>query len=67
MYINPAVFINFKFFNDTIERAYQIDWNYMKCTICNVTNLTTVIAIYCDKEFINNYLISKQYNNSRIN
>lgn len=67
MYINPAVFINFKFFNDTIERAYQIDWNYMKCTICNVTNLTTVIAIYCDKEFINNYLISKQDNNSRIN
>lgn len=66
MMINPAVFINFKFFNDAIERKYEIDWVNMKCKICCITNLTTEIAIYCDKEFINNVIINNQNSNSRI-
>lgn len=68
IHINPAVFINFKFFNDGLEKNYTLDWACMKCTVCPITNLTTAIAIYCDKEFINNILLNRQNNkDSRIN
>lgn len=53
--INPGVFLNFKFFNDSVELSYEIDWETMKCKVLgNINELTTVIAIYCDMEYVNN-------------
>lgn len=64
--INPACFINFKFYNDGIERIYDVDWGAMKCMICNITNITTVIAVYCDLNYINNTLNYLKSNDKRI-
>lgn len=66
--INPALFIDFKLFNDGIERTYEIDWNTLKCKILEpIENITTVIGIYCDMGYINNTLIQlKEIGKSRI-
>lgn len=58
--INPVTFVNFKFFNNGIERDYEINWNDLTCKIIGpAENITTVIAVYCDMSYINdtnNYL-----------
>lgn len=57
--INPAMFINFKFFQSGFERTYDITWSDMKCKIkgpCD--SLTTVIAVYADMKYINETVIN---------
>ena len=57
--INPSVFLDFKFFIDGIERKYHMDWSTLSCDIEGVaTNLTTVIAVYIDKNYVNETLIN---------
>lgn len=59
--INPRVFLNFKLFNDSYERAYEMDWKTMKCLMYgSLENVTTVIGIYCDMEYVNNVLSQLQ-------
>lgn len=55
--ISPAIFMNFTIFNDGIPINYEMDWNTMICSVGNVRNLRTPIAIYCDKKYINDALI----------
>lgn len=66
--INPAVFIDFKLFSDGHEKCYHMDWENLICTVEGVAdNLTTVIAVYTDKKYINDVLINlKEMNKSRI-
>lgn len=55
--VSPAIFINFVMFNNGYPVKYEIDWNTMKCKIGYLTNVRTVIGIYCDKKYINDTLI----------
>jgi hypothetical protein len=66
--INPAVFLDFKFYINGRERAYSIDWNTLQCHIKEpIDNLTTVIAVYIDKRYLNEVLINlENMNSSRI-
>lgn len=66
--INPAVFIDMKIFNDAKEVKFDMDWNIFKCKInSKVTNITLVIGIYIDLEYVNNVLINlKEMNSGRI-
>lgn len=53
--INPATFINFNIYNGGKPCCYDIDWTTMKCKIRNpIFNLTTVICIYVDKQYVAN-------------
>jgi hypothetical protein len=55
MGINPYLFINFKIYNDAIECGYTMDWKTLTMHINRkITKQTTVIAIYCDNEYILN-------------
>lgn len=57
--INPAVFVDFKFFMSAFERKYTIDWNNLICEIEGpIDDLTTVIAVYIDKKYVNETLIN---------
>ena len=57
--INPAVFIDFKFFINGLERKYNIDWNNLICEVEGpIDNITTVIAVYIDKKYVNDVLIN---------
>ena len=58
MSISPAIFLDFKIFNDGRELDYDIDWNTLKCqTKFPAVNNRFPIGIYCDMEYINNTLI----------
>lgn len=58
LYLNPYLFINFRIFNDGQPCEYEMDWNTLIMHLKEpITNLTTVIAIYCDLEYINNTII----------
>ena len=66
--INPSIFLNIKLFNDGYERCFNIDWKTLKCKMLgNPTNITTVIAVYCDMEYVNNTLAQlKDLESSRL-
>ena len=47
--------MNFKIYNDGLERCYSIDWKEMQLKVIGkVENITTVIAVYCDMDYVNN-------------
>lgn len=55
IHINPLTFMNFKIYNDGLERCYSIDWKEMQLKVIGkVENITTVIAVYCDMDYVNN-------------
>ena len=59
--INPSVFINIKLFNDGIEREYHMDWSTLICHMkLSCENITTVIGIYLDMDYVNNTLAQLQ-------
>lgn len=53
--ISPEAFVNFKLFNNGLDMPYRMDWNCMKCIIPNAKNVTTVIGVYCDMQYIHNF------------
>ena len=55
--ISPAIFMNFAMFNNDHPINYEMDWNTMKCYVGPLINLRTVIAIYCDRKYINDTLV----------
>lgn len=66
--INPSIFINIKLFNNGLERCFTLDWKTLTCKITGpIDNITTVIALYCDVEYINNTLAQlKDLESSRL-
>lgn len=57
IHINPSLFINIKLFNDGLEREYHMDWSTLRCTMkLSLENITTVIGIYLDMDYVNNTL-----------
>lgn len=58
-FINPAVFMDFRLFNNGVSIPYAIDWVTLKCTTqVPIKNQITVIAIYVDKNYINDSIIN---------
>lgn len=58
MSISPSIFMDFKIFNDGLERAYELDWQTLKCKVCSpATTNRFPIGIYCDRSYINDTLI----------
>ena len=68
IHINPAAFINIKLFNDGLEREYHMDWSTLICHMKgSCENITTVIGIYLDMEYVNNTLAQlKDLTSSRL-
>ena len=57
IHINPSAFINIKLFNDGLEREYHMDWSTLICHMKgSCENITTVIGIYLDMDYVNNTL-----------
>ena len=57
--INPAVFLDFYFFINGEKKKASIDWKELLCTIePPIDNLTTVIAVYIDKKYVNEVLVN---------
>ena len=57
IHINPSLFINIKLFNDGLEREYHMDWSTLICHMkLSCENITTVIGIYLDMDYVNNTL-----------
>lgn len=68
IHINPSLFINIKLFNDGLEREYHMDWSSLICHMkLSCENVTTVIGIYLDMDYVNNTLAQlKDLTSSRI-
>ena len=57
--ISPAIFLNFGIYNDGVDMKYTMDWGKMECTTNEpITNLRTIIPIYCDMKYVNNTIIN---------
>lgn len=57
--INPAVFLDFNFYMNGVKKRYVVDWDNLVIRIFGpIDNLTTVIAVYIDKKYVNDVLIN---------
>lgn len=67
-YLNPAIFIEIKLFNDNKEIDLDIDWKaYTLKTKTVLTSKTSHIVLYIDLRYYNEYVsTAKEYSKNRI-
>lgn len=58
IHVSPFIFMNFIMFNGGDRVEYDMDWDTMICHIKTpITDNNTVIAIYCDRKYINETIV----------